>query len=166
MTWQAPREVKQAEEGVRRAVGRLRADLAVSGGSPYFSLFEVLGWLYGLEEWHEKDLGEAIYREKRKNSPDGEVLGALMWARNSGVHDLATHTRLAHVYPSPTLAPGEDLVLGEMWRWLPREDLQIPQKYKPHGRDDWYSNHVGQRPVMPPTDKASRFLLMEIYRHH
>jgi hypothetical protein len=179
MTWQPPEEVQLAEEGLRRAIARLSADLDTATESPFFSVFEVLQWQYALHVWHHKHgLRGDRYLDARAGSPSGRTLGALVWARGVGLHRLIANTAEAELYPSTSLAPSVTRFPGNLWRWRPYQEVRGPgrgparaaswsaRKRRPDPVDDWYRQHAEQHAVLPPVEAAAAFLLDEIHAHY
>ena len=132
----------------------------------------VLAALYGAEEL-ERTLDEGYY-EHRDASPNGRVLGGLMWCRNDVQHAGGDVRRLhwsqaeayvrhqgewvraqPYVRREGEWIPAQTMVNG--WTWPRRDELPSDGK----GRHAMYDERVAERRWLEPMRDAASYLLDE-----
>ena len=83
--WTVP--AKFGERGLARAVERLRQAVAASTEFDV-PFFEVIAWVYALQQVHESAVGKTLFRNNNNQTPGGQTLRAIEWARTFVAHEL------------------------------------------------------------------------------
>jgi hypothetical protein len=88
----AAEKEEMAKQGLAEAIDKLEA--APNERSAQVQLGNALKWIHSLEEWHKLRLGKSAhgdyrYFPERDGTPEGQLVGALVYARAYQHHRLA-----------------------------------------------------------------------------
>lgn len=131
-----------------------RFELALEQGSTeglFVAATESNLWLVAVDEWHERQGGP--YAQERSQDPGGQVLRALRWARNQGVHNLVAVHRPVYGMTFPATFP---LTFPSTLVWRDPADVPELRKHQPRNLNA-YRSIVGL-PVRETFLQARQFL--------
>ena len=112
--WDVASERQRGERGLEQAVERLEAaDARADEDGALIALVEAVAWVTALDEWLLANL-PSYTQPCRDSDPSGEVVHAMRWARNRGLHQLAALHDVALGFRWPLSWPAKSRHL--VWR--------------------------------------------------
>lgn len=155
------RKAARHEAGLTAALDRLRSVDPNNSDAVWQATFEVLAWLYLCEEAEERH-DVVAYRADRRATEDGRSLAGLIWLRGLVVHEQADFDDVAPVPVTwggePVTWSGEPVTWGVEFVWRARGDLPWRDPAKDE-RVEMYEAHVESDGLLPPLERAHRYLL-------
>jgi hypothetical protein len=143
------RGLAQGIERLRQAIGR-----STDFDAPFF---ECIAWIYSLHQLHETVLGKVAFREKNRQTPAGQTLRAIEWARTFVAHELL---QVASRYIQAGLPAQLPMQLGSVtlkvvWASDPSQQSSCPPTDE---RARLYGQLVAGRPLLEPITVVQAYL--------
>lgn len=150
------------EQGIRNAIERLAEALDEGEAvDPRLPFNEALFWGYALREFHKNRLGNDFYYRSSRNSREGSLTEAVMYARGFVTHELVNVMDARVILGSEpgSMIPGRSQLGASTrteYRWV-----SLPENAKPdpHGRDQIYRTGIADQVLMPVLETMASFLL-------
>lgn len=150
--------VSLAEQALSDAIERVR-DAVGSTSDPRIALSEAAFWVFVLREFYCKTLSASRYFSLCEASPEGQASQAIMFARNKITHHLVDVLDVK-VIPGAqpgAATPGASAPGSGRTKKYVRASLPIDEPPDDHSRDEYYREHVENRPLVPVLELVARF---------
>ena len=137
--------------GLEGAIARVSGAIN-DGDEPVVPVSEALHWIYCVYDHDRKVAGqshESFLPMFLGVVADRDIARALAAIRGDQVHDFMEVVKDTALFPSDHLYPGEDLLIGRLWRWRDREPAKVSVDVA-----EIFRTKVAQMPVLETLERA------------
>lgn len=138
-------------EGLAGAIARVRAAIN-DGHEPVVPVSEALHWIYCVYDHDRRVAGhshDSFLPMFLAAAADRDIARALSALRGDQVHDFMEVVKDAELFPSDHLYPGENVVIGRLWRWRGGEPAQASAPVA-----EIFRTRIAQMPVLETLERA------------